>query len=742
MSIIEFINQHKQDAIVWRSRNVLDAAKADPFLMASAYSDIVAVLRLIPDPMVRKQYEALLPVQLKEYKVSKKQLSELLAKSSSPSNEELTAEQDNSLKKLPEWMNREELELKGFCTVDEENIVGYYNQGQGGGHNHITNFLIRPIFHVKGNGITSRHIFEVKNTRKTELMDLPSKALVSLETLQNELVAKGRFLFFGSKAHLLLISNELLDHFPECYEIKNLGWQPEGFFVWVNNAFIPNQGIVPIDEWGIIKHKEENYLIPAASKAYKNLRKDDDDFKMIRSLHYAPGNTSITFSNWASQMQKVYGERGIIGVAYIFLTIFRDIVFKINHDAAHLYAFGERSSGKSAWARSITALFYNDREPFNLNSGTDFGFFSYMQSFRNCPSQLNEFDDKVVKDEWFQAIKGIFDGESRIRGKMGARNGIEIQDVHSTLILTGQYISTKDDNSVVSRSIVVPFAESYITEESKVQFTILSDWQKEGLTHLLLEILQLREVVSEKYYVTFNDIIGRWRSITKSQFNQRIFNNWCHLTSLWQIISEHIALPMPAIPFEQLAYDNALHYSQFIRNSDTLSEFWNTVAFLLDQKLIAEGWDFRIEVSSEVKLRKSDGSEVVKTFSEPRKMLYIRMSNVVPLYQNEYRKRSGDKGHTLQNLQHYFSNRDYYVGQIKQMQFSRWEYKMVEDIIPAAGLSAERHEGHNKAIKERANSSAFVFDYELLNCDLERGTPYSNDPEPQPGQKVELPFGQ
>lgn len=738
MDILQYINKNKIDAIVWHSTNVLDAAAADPFKMAGAYSEIASVISLIPDDMVRKQYQNILPTALdKKYKFNKKMLSDLVSRSENLSNEELTEEQDNFRKKLPEWMDREELELKGFCSVQEENIVGYYNQGQGGGQNQITNFLIKPIFHVKGNGTTSRHIFEVKNTRKVELMDLPSKALVSLETLQNELVAKGRFIFFGSKSHLLLISNDLLDHFPECYEIKNLGWQPEGFFVWVNNAYLPDEGISPIDEWGIVKHKSENYLIPAASKAYKNLRESDDDFKMIRSLHYAPGDTSVTFPIWASQMQKVYGPRGIIGVAYTFLTIFRDIVFKINHDAAHLYAYGERSSGKSAWARSITALFYNDREPFNLNSGTDFGFFSYMQSFRNCPSQLNEFDDKVVKDEWFQAIKGIFDGESRIRGKMGSRNGIEIQDVHSTLILTGQYISTKDDNSVVSRSIVVPFAESYITEESKVQFSILNEMQKQGLTHLLPELLKLRPVVEKSYYSIFNEIIGQWRKFTKSQFNQRIFNNWCHLSALWHIVSDHISLPMTSSDFQQLAYDNALYYSQFIRNSDTLSEFWNMVAFLLDQKLVAEGWDFRIEVATEVKLRKGDGTEYTKTFAEPRKLLYIRMGNVVPLYQTAYRQRTGEKGHTIQNLQHYFSNRDYYIGQVKAMQFSRWTYDTVEEVIPSNGVAAERLEAHNKNQKQISNTSAFVFDYELLDCDLERGGVV---PSAEAAPKQELPF--
>jgi DNA primase len=64
-----------------------------------------------------------------------------------------------------------------------------------------------------------------------------------------------------------------------------------------------------------------------------------------------------------------------------------------------LYAFGERSSGKSKWAESIMALFYIKRQAFNLNSGTDFAFFNYMQIFINCPAALNEADEKVLKPE-------------------------------------------------------------------------------------------------------------------------------------------------------------------------------------------------------------------------------------------------------------------------------------------------------------------------------------------------------
>lgn len=715
MQLLEQILKNKKDAVLWQVSRWMDEAGKDVHLRTQKIDQIVVLLSKITHPLLQNSYADAI-CENKNWKITKKVLNDVLAAVTEQAAS--AGGDDTDLDKLPAWMDKEEVEMKGYCAVKRGDRVGYYGWN-GTNKVEISNFIIHPIFHVRGEAEDSRHIFEVENRVKRVLMDVPSKVFISLETLQTHLVAKGNFIFFGSKPQLLRIANELLPMFPLCDEIKQLGWQPEGFFAYVNRIFLPGEGFKNISEYGVSLVGDHYYLIPAASKLYADFRSSDDIFKQVKPLSYY--ESKVTFAEWAEQMYKVYGDKGLTGIAFALATCFRDILFKINENFPHLYFYGERSSGKSQAAGSVTSIFFKNRPAFNLNSGTDFAFFAYMQAFRNCPAHLNEFDDKVVREEWFQAIKGIFDGEGRMRGKVGNRNHIEVQHVESSLILTGQYISTKDDNSVVSRSIVEAFAERQFTDEEKAEFDKLRRWQEEGLTSLVTDIVSHREVVEKKYYEVYNNILGNWRRATSGEFNQRIFQNWCHLSAMWSMFQDRLSLPVSWPTFDQIVYAKAVQYSRFIRSSDTLTDFWNTVAFLFDQGQIIDGWDFKISHAATIRLRNSDGKEYDHQLGDqPKKLLYLRLNNIHKLYQ-QAKSRTGSKdAMTLENLKHYFSSRPYFIGQVKQTHFKRLVYKPVEKTEAGNGLLPATTHVSTHGQKEQMITSAYVFDYDLLGCELER----------------------
>ena len=52
-------------------------------------------------------------------------------------------------------------------------------------------------------------------------------------------------------------------------EVKQLGWQSQGFFCFCNGAL--EKGIwKPVDELGIVRLASGNYYLPAMSQLYKN----------------------------------------------------------------------------------------------------------------------------------------------------------------------------------------------------------------------------------------------------------------------------------------------------------------------------------------------------------------------------------------------------------------------------------------------------------------------------------------
>ncbi len=713
-------NIKMQDAIYWHINNILVDTDGDPFKLGKAKEQVLQLISIIPNDIIRGNY---FDAIIKKYKWLKADMQKQLNTLVEAKLEVVDDGEGMAINNLPKWMDKEHFEVFGYSVVNNKTRTGYYTHN-GDKAIEITNFIITPIFHVYA-GKDSRHLIQIDNGKRKAVLDIESKALVSIDLLQTYVVAEGNFVIHGSKPQMLRIASRLLESFPKCIEVKFLGWQTPGFFAYVDKIFVPGSGITELDEWGVYKHQlpdsSTNYLIPAASAAYRELQQTGDDpYENDRALTYRPSAT--TFSQWADMMNRVYREKGPVAVAYVILTAFRDLVFDIDNNCPHLYGFGERSSGKSKWGESITAVFYHKRAAFNLNSGTDYAFFAYMQRFINCPSMLNEFDEKVIKPEWFQSIKGAFDGEGRQRGSMGTKNRTEIMKIRSTLILIGQYLCTMDDNSIVSRSIIEGFNEREHTDEDKQEYDKLKRVEEQGLSHLVIQILNLRPIFKEQYRDTFNQVLQHWRLNTPlgEQGNIRIMQNWCHLFTGWKLTSQHIKLPISNDEFEKYCRDRAMHWSRFIRSSDTLSEFWNTLSFLVDMGSTIEGWDYKIETVTEVRIRKNRKEEYLHMFTEPTKIMYLRMNNVHKHYQQAYRSRTGKEAMTLENLEHYFSSRKYFLGSNKQSRFKRFVTKLENVSTPgfAGGPGITKPETVRR--EESILTSSYVFLYDELGLDIER----------------------
>lgn len=590
----------------------------------------------------------------------------------------LDDDDDDPWNKCPKWMNADDVKLNGFTMVEDSKDgkvkrYGYYSYNPGEkSYEEITNFKITPIFHiVASNPKDSRHLIQVDNGTRNVIMDVESKALVSIETMQVLLSGVGPFTIYGSKTKYLRVGTALREAFRSCIELKVMGWQPYGFFIYVNKVYVPGIGLREYDEWGVLEYQDSNYLIGAASPVFSKLKvTEDDPFENQRKVLFI--QSPITLKQWVEKMQRVYLEKGLVGVAYTFLCCFRDIAFEIDHNFPHLYAFGERSSGKSKWAESVNAFFYQNRSAYNLNSGTDFAFFNYAGLGRNMIALFNEFDEKVIREDWFQSIKGWYDGESRQRGSMTHRNKVETQRADNGIFLIGQFLVTKDDNSVVSRSIIEGFnVREDITEADKKAYNDLKNVEAAGITSLITDVIKHRGSVKSNFLNLFNNTLSEWRNAftLSGSFNQRIMQNWAHLYTIMHLMNELEKLEVEIDEFKRYCFLQASYWCKFIRSSDTLSEFWRTLQFLVETGLVIRNWDYRIESVTHLTIRVSKDETTVKSFTEPTKILFLRFTNVHKLYQTSYKQRTGKEGMTIENLMHYMSNRSYYAGPIKNYKF-------------------------------------------------------------------------
>jgi hypothetical protein len=716
----EYLFTYKEDGILCLAKNLF-ANATDAHARQDALDKVVEVLYSVPGDLIRdeytKQVAALIKVPIKNIKASMKQKQEL---------DVVVVDDTSNGLRWPSGADKDEFFRWGFFTLTDGEKTGYYFQNGNSGFQSVCNFVLTPIFHKYDQDDNTRVIKIDNGVNAPEVVEMPSSAMVSVDQFKKFLFDKGTFLFFGNQQQLHKIQLRYLQDFPKAFELKTLGWQTEGFFAWFNHTF--NGKLEPYNEVGLVEHGGKHFFSPAGSTIYAGFRLEDDMYENDRYLAYAP--SSITFETWCQKMKLAYDDHALSGVGFALVSLFKDLVFKVDNNCPHLYCYGASQSGKSKFAESITNLFFKELPAFNLNSGTDFAFANRLARFKNCPVFLNEFDDQVVKDEWFQAIKGAYDGEGRERGKGGSKRKTEIMRVNSALILVGQYLSTKDDNSVLSRSVMRVFhKKEKRSREQNDAYDFLKLAEKEGLSGCLTELLQHRPKLEREYYPRFNETMKAMattiRNLGKS-YNERVLRNYAALVTLYEFFNESaLTLPWKSAAYRQWAVEEVLMMSAMISTNDVLTDWWTTVETLFGEGLLREGEHYNIKDKRLLRMTGEDG-DYDHDLGDTKEVLYLRLKNVQQLYAR-FKRSMGSSCIDLTSLTSYLKNRGYYLGYINSEHFVK---------------TRSTQDGHleHTSIK----TSAHIFDFEALGITLSRSKSLEAGPVSVPlvvdGKEDDLPF--
>lgn len=605
---------------------------------------------------------------------------------------------------LPQGVDAKFVLEYGFYEHVDGARTGYYFRTGEKSFAAKSNFVMTPLMHLMSKSDNKR-IIRINNGFKTATLDLPSRNMISSDQFGASVYEAGNFLFYGSKFDLMKILNAVNDQFPPAYELKTLGWQPEGFFAFANALYKPGTPHVDrYDDVGIADVGGTNYFSPSASEIYRDQRQDDDEYENDRYLKYS--ETAVTFDQWADMLYQVYPDHAMIGIAFVLIGLFKDIIFKVDNNCPLLSAYGEKGSGKSKFAESITALFLHNLQPFNLNHGTDFAFFNRLSRFRNCVTWFDEFDDQAIKEDRFQSIKGAYDGAGRERGKGTNKNKTEIARINSALLLTGQYLSTRDDNAALSRCLVCAFRPNDTRTPEQIQrYETLKHAEKSGLGGLLIPLLQHRPEFEKQYLTSFATTFSELRqTITDSgnQYKERVLRNYAAALTCLRFFGEKFRLPFTFQQAGEICREEVIRLSRLMAESDSLADFWNTLVYLLDTGEISEGLHFRIISADSINLAGAQG-DFVKKLPAFRKLLLLRLTTVHKLYLEAHRKQTGKTGINLQSLELYIGSAKAFLGKSRSQRFTNEQ-----------GSST--------------TTSCYVFDYEDLGAALEREAPEVDQP--------------
>lgn len=684
---------------------------------AQAIEQIVELLALITNTVTREQYVREI---CKEYKKDLK-AADLLRPLDKlfklREEEKRAAEEEQDSDKLPQWVDKKFLFDYGFCQLGNHTKgyrAGIYSMA--GSLQPVTNFTIKPLYHLLEQS-NNRRLLEVCNGERTAIVEMPSQAFTTSSIFENELINKGHFITHHtfSRKDFKLIVAWLSNQMPIAYELKTLGWQPEGFFAFSNAVYLPptaeqSGAMLEYDDLGMIKINDKYYMSLGNSKLHKDERETDNPYENDLYLKHVPA--PMTFARWAELFCKAYTVHAPFGIAFVFLSLFKDIATRTGK-MPMLYPFGPKGSGKSDFAESITWLFFSGKDAegnlmrgYNLNpgQGTPFSFFNRVERFRNCPILMNEFDENNIEDWKFGTFKASYDGEGREvgDGTTGKKRKTIIQKVQGTIIAVGQYLSVKDDGSVLSRSISCQFSLerlSRLTQEEIDAHKELKEAERKGLSGILTELMQLRPEVVKRFATQYSSLHNRMMNETREAGHRvevRLISNYTMvLTALRLVADLGITLPFSFDEFFDQCKARVISHNRMLKDNNSLNQFWKALEFLFDRGVIHYGKEFTVAVHKEIRLK--DGSTTkLETFATTTELLLVRFDTVYGFYAKHMREISGQAALSAETLLLYLKDQSYYLGLTPNETFSDKRtsaYVFKYDAIKEMGIVLEKHEG-------------------------------------------------
>jgi len=554
-----------------------------------------------------------------------------------------------------------------------------------------SNFIIRPLFHIYSKTDNKRMVEIINEFDCKRTVDIPSKSFVSVEQFQVAVINEGNFLFFGSKFQFLKVLEHIANKFPVCNELKTLGWQREGFYAFANGIF--TGAWQPVDEYGITEHGKQKFFSPAFSCVYHDVREDDDDYESDR--YFVWKQAAISFGEWTRLMMDVYGPKARIAIAFVIATVFRDLIYEKYKVFPHLFLFGEKQSGKSQLAWSLSNLFFDNMPAFNLSSGTQVGFHRRLSRIKNAICWWDEFSNEIDPKR-FQTLKSAFDGMGHEKGKMTRDNRTEVTKVNSSSLISGQYLPTADDNALFTRSILLSFEKKIYSPQELARYDELKGHEQNGLSSLVGEIVKYRKEIDQEFGMVFSDLMEKIKDELTSeekQFEERLVRNFCTILAPVKIILESM-MPLDLnFSFDEIYAQSKTMITELsvqISSSESLSNFWLMTEYLLDNKLIDSGNDFEVKSIATIRATNKKGTTETLNYPEPKLILFIRFSKIHPLYMEGHRKQFGKNGVDLVSLMHYIKHHPSYIGSVSSYRF------------------------------ENSISSCYAFDHETLKVNLER----------------------
>lgn len=685
---LELIEESKTDAVEWLVNSFYAEAKTT-IDKTNAERQTVELLSVIADAQLRNSYVKLFA---KEYKIERKSVEETVKNNLIAKAKENMDEVDGFV--LPRHLSKDEIQdfsEFGFYKEEDPKKIGYYfpRGNSFKDFERVTNFIIKPVFQV-GSKDDSDRIIEIQNPHKKTIIEIKNKQWLSLQGFREAVANHGNFWFKGSAFQHQNFYIKYMSKFLYCQPLTTLGWQPDNKFYAFADGIAYDKNFKRIDEYGLIEKNGEKYFLPAFSKINTVFKNDQDDYVADRYLKYN-FNEEVNYNLWSKQIQKVYGNNGVITSLYMIACCFRDVIYQSTNVFPLLFFVGQPQTGKSTCARSLSRVFCFNQPEFNLNSGTVNGFQRRISRVRNSFVWLDEYTNDL-DDKRFQALKSLFDGVGAEKAIMSNDNRTKQVLINSGAGISGQHYPTRDENSLLLRTVLLEFTKKQeeFTQEEVDEYNILNAWQKKGLSNLILEVISWRDYFEDQWQTEFDEVSRKMKiDLAAISYEGRTLQSLSILVTVLKIMGSKIDIPMDYQETFELCKEWIINQSSIASDTNILNSFWKMLEFLSFDNILKNNEDYKVVNCASINVRGKDDQDHTITFPQNKNVLFIRFQRVYPKYAEYHRKQTGENGHAETSLKSYMkSDKKSFLGNVKTVNF------------------------------ENGKTSAYAFDFDKLNLSL------------------------
>ena len=606
----------------------------------------------------------------------------------------------------------------------------YYGFNKNGDEVQWSNFTLKPLFHIKDD-IRPIRLFEICNAdSQREIIELDMEVFTSAKSLRKKLLGIGNYTWLAGEEPLIQLQRYLAKATETAIEIKQLGWQPQGFYCFCNGAFEENAWH-PVDSMGIVRLKAGNFYLPAMSQIYKDSRELYVNERKFCHL----GQSDISLNDYFAKIIAVFGDNAVIALCFYIATLFRDIIKPQVHCFPLLNVFGPKGSGKTELAETLMTFFAADNEPLNIETATIPAISDSAASVSNALVHIDEYKNGIDIKK-IEMLKDFWGGFGRSKMNMDKDKKREQARVDCGIILTGQEMPTADI-ALFTRLIYLTCERQHHSQEERERFTDLLQFRQMGATHITLQILKHRE----QFKTNFCNAIKQAETDVRTRLGEqkptdRIEKNWTVLLAAFLSLEDLLDFPFQYDRLLNLCVNGIVRQDKLCAKTDELSRLWDIISSAHQKGIFVYDQNYVIRAKNRMKITKDKGKEEL-TFTPPRRILMIRKDSMLNTYR-QLGKQMDEKLLPSESILHYLQKTPEYYGRaVSPERFKSFNSngQPIQELMTEGGTS--------KLVTKLQQDRPLCFDYTLVSekfgINLESFTAEQEEDKSE-AEEQDLPF--